>query len=805
MTAEHSPRVLRDAHAAILRESAIEEAEARAAGIYSVSAEEASVLLAIAVRHGGFVIPYPGTDTLQVRLDADHVFADGRRGKYLCPLGRGQHLYLPPGTAERLQAELDRPLYVIEGAKKCLSGQLRLGITALGVNGCWGWRSKHPGPVVPELEAVRPHLRGRSVVLVFDSDARTNVDVARAAYALSAWLREEARARPSWAFPPCEGSEKLGLDDLIATKGVDAARELLAAPIEPVEPVSFVFRERVRRASGREAGTPFAGTVLFDELASVLALAAPTLRGALAEDARRILQLNVPERVALVGAASKGADGTAARPDAGDTAQGAAPRYEPTNPWPEPVDAAELLDEIAHCLRRFVVLPPHADEALALWTLHAHAFDAAEHSLVLHVTSPEKRCGKSRLLDVLEQLLPRALRTSGATVAAIFREVDRVRPTLLLDEIDSYLPGREDLRGLLNSCHQKSGARFLRTTGDDHETRSFSTWAPVVAAGIGELPETVADRALRIELRRRRRHEPVERLRARTLGAATLPLRRRSVRWATDQVESLRDADPHTPDALDDRAADGWRPLLAVADAAGGTWPARSRAAAVALAAGREGTENGSLGVQLLTDVRTAFGIDTRLATQELLTRLLTMDERPWPTACRGDKPLTPRRLAELLRAFGILSGSVRLGDGTTPKGYHRAAFEEAWERYLPPLSPRDEGSDPQRPSGTAEAAPRPSPAPAAATAPQASNRLPFGATLDPPQRPPVADARSPWNAAHSSRVAAWRLEPEDEEDFLEERAAIREIEAGAPRGDAERAARAELAAFKANGTAVRL
>ena len=284
--------------------------------------------------------------------------------------------------------------------------------------------------------------------------------------------------------------------------------------------------------------------------------------------------------------------------------QGQAVGFEDPEPWPEPVDGAALLRDLAAVLNRYVALPLHADVAAALWSVHAHALDAADTSPILALISPEKRCGKTRTLSVLGRLVPRPLPTSNITPASLFRSVDLYSPTLLIDEAETFLGEREELRGILNSGHYRDCAFVLRTTGDGHEVCRFSTWAPKVIALIGRLPDTLTDRSIVIPMRRRAPDEQVERLRLDRTGAFT-ELCRRARRWAADRLAELRAADPDVPSEMSDRAADNWRPLLVIADLAGGEWPQRARQAALSLS-GVADSQDGER-EQLLGDIRAIF------------------------------------------------------------------------------------------------------------------------------------------------------------------------------------------------------
>jgi putative DNA primase/helicase len=337
-----------------------------------------------------------------------------------------------------------------------------------------------------------------------------------------------------------------------------------------------------------------------------------------------------------------------------------------------------------------------------------HAFDRFFIFPRLFITAPEKGCGKTTLLDVIARLVPRPLMASNITAAALFRVIEAARPTLLLDEADSYMRQNEDLRSVVNAGHQRNGA-VIRTAGDDHEPRKFSVFAPLVIAAIRHLPGTIEDRSIKIPMRRRRPDEKVASLRLDR--ASTLDqLARRAARWAKDTADALGAADPAMPATIYNRAADNWRPLLAMAELAGGEWPDRSRNAAIELSG--TGDDNASTGVLLLGDIRELFHKDPlrdelfdppreALFTVEILAALHADETKPW-SEWKNGKAITSTQLADLVKPFKIKPNTVRR-DEKTAKGYMRAWFEDAFARYLPPRSvttsqPSDSaGFDPPR------------------------------------------------------------------------------------------------------------
>jgi Protein of unknown function (DUF3631)/RepB DNA-primase N-terminal domain len=299
-----------------------------------------------------------------------------------------------------------------------------------------------------------------------------------------------------------------------------------------------------------------------------------------------------------------------------DAKQGRAISFPEPEPWPEPVNGVELLSALATAIRRHVVMSDAARDEAALWVVHAHMPDCFLVSPRLAVTSPVKGCGKTTLLDVLGRLVPRPLPTANVTSAALFRVVEGYKPTLLVDEADTFLPDNDELRGVLNSGHRKGGT-VLRTVGDDHEPRAFGTFCPTVIALIGTLPDTLHDRSVAIELKRRLRTETVESFRPDRAGHLDV-LVRKAARWAQDNADAITEADPKMPDGIINRMADNWRPLLAIATAAGGDWPGRAGNAAEAAHTAAASDDASRLEL-LLGDIRDAFATDAVTKVQDLL------------------------------------------------------------------------------------------------------------------------------------------------------------------------------------------
>ncbi len=298
------------------------------------------------------------------------------------------------------------------------------------------------------------------------------------------------------------------------------------------------------------------------------------------------------------------------------------------DPWGKNAvdDPAALLDDVEEFLGRFVAFPAEAARvAVTLWAAHAHAVESFDSSPRLALLSPEPGSGKTRTLEVLDLLVPKAMHVLNASVAVTFRAVDKNQPTLLLDEVDAIFGKRskdenEELRGLLNAGHRR-GAQVPRCVGPNHELKLFNVYAACALAGLGDLPDTLMTRSVVIRMRRRAPGETVEPYRQRVHEADGHEIGDRLAAWIGQVADDLGNAWPELPPGVVDRPADVWEPLLAIAEAAGGAWPGRARAACVELVKVAASGE-ASLGVRLLGDLRAVFGAADVLHTETILEHI---------------------------------------------------------------------------------------------------------------------------------------------------------------------------------------
>lgn len=390
------------------------------------------------------------------------------------------------------------------------------------------------------------------------------------------------------------------------------------------------------------------------------------------------------------------------RQDEDDRKQGKTMSFTSPQPWKEAIDGEVLLCDICDAIQAYVVLPPHSCMVAALWILHTYLLDSFQVSPRLAINSPMRRCGKTTLLDVLGCLVFKPLSAANVSTAVVFRVVEAHRPTLLIDEGDSFLKKNEELRGVLNSGHRRGGT-VLRNVGDEHEPRAFATYSAMAIALIGRLPETLHDRSVVVNLKRRTPDETVRSFRLDRAGHLH-DLQRKAMRWTMDNKKKVTEIDPDIPEGIYNREADNWRPLLAIADVAGGRWVELSREAL--RQSHLEDDEDSRLGM-LLGDIRSIFaeqGTD-RMFSMDLMNQLIWIEGRPWADYSYG-KPITQNQLARMLKPLGVAPQNIRISD-VQLKGYYLHWFDEAFARYLdqvvilddqsgdPPDDPPGEGDDP--------------------------------------------------------------------------------------------------------------
>ncbi|MCX5044036.1 DUF3631 domain-containing protein [Aldersonia sp. NBC_00410] len=371
---------------------------------------------------------------------------------------------------------------------------------------------------------------------------------------------------------------------------------------------------------------------------------------------------------------------------------------------------SDVLDVIDAFVARFLALPSEqARHTLVLWCAHTWLMDCWEHTPRLLFTSPEAGCGKTRALTVTKHLVPRPDHVADLTPAALYHSIDEAlelkggRPTVLFDEFDTVFgtaeEGKirnEDMRRLINAGHDRSET-VARKMGQ--KTKRFQVYSPVALAGkmaVDDVPATIRTRSIAIPMQRRRPEDNIERWNRHTSAAEAEPLRWLLQCWAelvhSHAIEFVGLDRPVLPKGIEDRDADVWEPLLAVAELAGGHWPEPARVTAVTAVTAAGVNAMPSEGMQLLWEIQAIFDRLRigHISSRQLVKELDDTGEFGWsklPAQRAGIK------MAKILKGYGV--GPVSFRDGTkTFKGYQRYSFADAWLRYPPPSGDNGDNGD---------------------------------------------------------------------------------------------------------------
>jgi hypothetical protein len=561
-------------------------------------------------------------------------------------------LYRLPQTLEAIAAGY--PVFIVEGeAKADLLWSWNVAATCCA-QGAGKWKPEHS-----------EFLRGADVVLVPDNDGVGWEHI----HAVGASLAGVAK-RTRVLVLPCARAK----DDVIDWTGAGGTREqldaLLAEARDWKPPTVEETNERLNKKKDQAKKHE---DELLDQLSKLKGLEFARERKKAADE----LDVSVTAIDAEL-----------------NERRSAAPLYGHwlVEPWPEPADGDSLLRDIIRRVRQHVVCSHDDALVIALWIIFSWVHEeVAIHSPLLLITSAEPESGKTTTLNLMSYLAPRAVASVEISKAALYRAIQLWQPSFIIDEFDTVLSSTGDndkaeLRSVINSGHVR-GQGVIRCITDEHRPEVFSTFAPKALGMIGrKLPAATLSRCIIVELRRRTKGETVERF-AHKDDPELGDLRRRLRRWAMYNADNLQ-VEVSMPPTFDNRRADNWRVLLAIADLCSGAedWGDKARVAATKV----EGaSDTSSIGVILLIHIKRIFDEDKceYILSGRLVDRLKEDPEAPWAEWNRG-RGLSQKGLAELLGGrrggFGIRSVDIRLPDGGHGQGYRLAQFEEAWARYCP-------------------------------------------------------------------------------------------------------------------------
>ena len=354
-----------------------------------------------------------------------------------------------------------------------------------------------------------------------------------------------------------------------------------------------------------------------------------------------------------------------------------------TEPWPEPVEGDSLLRDIIRRIQRHVVVSDDNALAIALWVMMAWVHDEiAVHSPILNINSVEPESGKTTTIGVISFLMPKCIATVSISEAAIFRSIHRWQPSFAIDEFDDVLASADKnknaLKEVINSGHTR-GITVVRCLEPDYIPHNFSTFAPKAIGMVGrKLPPATLSRCIFVELRRRKKDERFEKFKH-VDDDELAALRRRLFRWSIDNEDTLRNAEPSVPELLN-RRSDNWWVQFAIADLAGADWGDKTRAAAAKI---ETGSDSRTASVRALAALKTVFDDteDDVIGSEDVIQKITADQDLDW-VEWKNGKPITQKQLANLLKRYGITPERVWIG-GRRIRGYLRAHFIEAWERYL--------------------------------------------------------------------------------------------------------------------------
>jgi hypothetical protein len=344
------------------------------------------------------------------------------------------------------------------------------------------------------------------------------------------------------------------------------------------------------------------------------------------------------------------------------------------------IDIESLLDNIEVFILKHTVLPRGTSTAITLWCLSTYLINQFRIYPKLIITSPEKRCGKSTLLDLIEAFTFKATITSNLSTAVIYRLIEETQPTLIMDEADTFVAGSSsDMTGIINSGHAQNRAFVYRCGEKDFKPMKFSTWAPMVLASIGQLQPTTMDRGIVVQLIRKSEKETVQRIRV-DLFEKAKHTRQELLKWALDHAEIIKRELVEPPNIGNDRAVDNWLPLFTISKKVSEKWHTKCEQAYELL---ERDTKEPELSTLLLQDISTILGAHAtdKISSSELVSILALDKDKPWCELKNG-RPITQHKMAEILKPYGIKPSTIRIGS-TTLRGYSQSQFTETFDRYL--------------------------------------------------------------------------------------------------------------------------
>jgi putative DNA primase/helicase len=588
--------------------------------------------------------------------------------KFVCQLRSHGPPFIPKQVWQSKKTT-DQPIIITESPIKALP-LCQAGALAIGLNGVWMGASKNCAGMIylrPELHEFK--WLGRQIHLAFDADQNSKPDVLQALIRTAfAFYAAGAVVFQLTTWPLEQGK---GVDDYLAGKaGTDVAkqRECLSLLLKSARPFWSTLR-------------PFMMPLIEKELATVAMSTAQ--RSQLCKELAKFLNVRAS---ALEKADDLGASELPLLEKKG--------RLEETiEPWSEPVNGVQLLQDIFAQVQRFVIVDDSGYVVICLHIVLAYCWELFYKLPILRLKSPVKRCGKSTALDVIEQLVIRPLLTVSLSPAGLYRIIERYHPYIIIDEADSFGQENDELRIIVNGGYER-GRPAIRVNKETLEPEFFDTFGCKVLASIGPLHETIEDRSILIDMKRKPRGVEVIEL-CDVAPAVFVDLRRKLQRWVADNRDRLSSTKLPRPQSLVDRSWNKWRPLLTIAHVIGGVWPQQCLQAASDISGASD--EERSIGIEVLFRIRALARQENAeaqqsgkppvefLSSEDIITHLNLDKEAPWADWKKGEqKGITTKRLSSILKPFKIKSEEPRI-DGKRARGYWLESFKDAFESYLEP------------------------------------------------------------------------------------------------------------------------
>jgi len=588
-------------------------------------------------------IPYPNTNFSRVKL-----YPPIEGAKYLQPKNTPPQPYILPEIQE-LKNKPHKAVIFTEGEKKTLC-LIKHGYYAIGLPGVWQFKNQKQDELfLKEFEEW--NWKERTVYICFDSDAKYNSNVVKAEIELALNLYARGAKVFIIRLPQPNHTDKVGVDDYITQEGIEAFGGVYdeAKPLFKAYPDTY-YQEIIKSlAILQKQGTLLAGQV--EHATMLLAKHWHIRKSTIEKDLKGYLPVEKEEKQSIV---------------------------EELEPCSEEVNGIEIANQIARILKKYVYLSSeHYYTAITLWIFLTYAYDRFGILPMLLITSPTRRCGKTTLLTVSEGLANKALIASNISPPAVYRTVEKYKPTLLLDEADTSLARNEELRGIINAGHTERTASVVRTGSKEtnFEPERFSTFNPKAIAMIGKPCGTWMDRSIHIKMERKTKDIHIEKLPI-DFYEQMKPLRQKLIKWTCSDLRQIEEEF----DLSNDRAVDNWIPLISVAYNLNDEWLIKAKKAMVFM---ESDEDEDDLKIELLQDIQQYFNEKgDKVFTEQLIKYLLSLEDRPWADLRHG-KGITPHILANMLKAFGIKPKPIRM-EYEVKKGYDVKDFKEVFLQYLP-------------------------------------------------------------------------------------------------------------------------